>query len=369
MSSRRGSVAGRDSSRPSSRGSGSARPSTSSSLSSQYVSSFLYRKSNLSSAEIYVSELERRFWPRYIRDIVDTFTRDLAPAYMRIRNTEVSSSLSQAEIAMRDTATVLAAEVAQRNTRLDSGWISVHQRVFGVFSNEALYKYENQRFEVQVGPQSINGSFLSIPVPDTTIGLAVKGRYYRVPTARAPVLSDNFLSVIVRLRNIQPYVAPTATDLAFPCLIFEAKSQSGTLLAAANQAAHGAAKALAMVQTLRDSYLGIPGAPAAPRLPAIVICSQGCIYEVFLAFTLEEEDLPLQQGPDANLSMAEVDPGTHLVRVWLGAADNLEDMYVFQLLLQNIQRWVLSTWMPTVLGMLEAIKADLVAQEERANVG
>lgn len=118
-----------------------------------------------------------------------------------------------------------------------------------------------------------------------------------------------------------------------------------------------------MFQTLRDSYLQIPGAPAVARLPAIVICSQGCIYEVFLAFTLEEEDLPLQEGPDADLIMAQADPGTHLVRVWLGAADTLEEMYVFQLLLQKIQRWILGTWMSTVLGMLEAVKADLVAQE------
>jgi hypothetical protein len=120
-----------------------------------------------------------------------------------------------------------------------------------------------------------------------------------------------------------------------------------------------------MVQTLRDSYLHIHGAPAAPRLPIIVICSEGCIYEVLLAFNLEEEELPLQQGPDADLKTWEVDPGIHLVRVWLGAVDELETMYALQLLLQKIKRWILGTWRPTVLGMLGAVKADLIEQEAK----
>ncbi|PWN22487.1 hypothetical protein BCV69DRAFT_297775 [Microstroma glucosiphilum] len=331
---------------------------------SEEMQSVSYRKLNLRSAEIFVTKLQREQWPDHIKDVADQLTRNLVSETARITNKESSSSLSPREVAERDTAAALAHEVAQCNLLPEPHWISLNWRVFSVFREEELFSSLSQRFEVPIGPVSYGDWHLSTPKPDITIGLATDEHCaFGLSTAQARVLSQKFLSDLMALRDIHPFIAPVCTELVFPCLISVTKDYSGSLYAAENQAAHGAAKALAMVQSLRDSYLRGPDTQVTPRLPTIVICSQGCLFEVLVAFDVRREELPLQQGPVADSTRSVVNPGVHLVRVWVGAADELETMYQFQLLLQRIKRWILDTWRPTVLGMLEAVKTSMIEEE------
>jgi hypothetical protein len=59
------------------------------------------------------------------------------------------------------------------------------------------------------------------------------------------------LTIAADLQTIRASPFFSVPELVFPCLIYEAKSDTGLPVVAQNEVAHGAAKALAMVQSLK----------------------------------------------------------------------------------------------------------------------
>lgn len=130
-----------------------------------------------------------------------------------------------------------------------------------------------------------------MPKPDYSFGLAVNDDADSpIPTARidprtAPVLSDAFLSHVQVALGLQPWLAKGVTDMIFPCVIHEAKSDSSTLFFAENKAAGAAAKAVIVQERLCSA------ASTEICLPVTAFCSQGYNWEVWVAFRSPKEKI------------------------------------------------------------------------------
>lgn len=99
-----------------------------------------------------------------------------------------------------------------------------------------------------------------------------------------PVLSEQFVDEMAVLARVHANPNTiSARKYAFPSIIFEAKTEMGSLVHAENQAAGAAAKALMMLRNLRVAA----GRPAASNLPVVVVCSVGFIYELLIGYTVE----------------------------------------------------------------------------------
>jgi hypothetical protein len=229
-----------------------------------------------------------------------------------------------------------------------------NKNVLSPLDDDTLVTTQDVRFDAQVNPTSTSNIRLSTPVPDILFGLATVRR----SLDQADPLSSSVLVHLMTTSGIEPFITPGRTDLAFPCIIYEAKSDTENLVAAENQVSHGAAKALAMIRSLRDAYHDLGGARVSERLPVIAICSQGPIYEVFVAFELHAEDLPLREGnqPSArSTAMLQV----HLVEIWTGSVHRAEVMLQFQTLLRRVLSWITTTFRPTIINMINAVSASI----------
>lgn len=317
-----------------------------------------YRTYALSSAMIFVNALDRDYCPPRIRTFIDGL---ISPSTVGTLSREPSSSSAplvamNTDTSLRSTAAALANEAKQCRLEEEVRWMDLAKRVFGVFEHPMLHSCQDRDFDVQVSLGNGNHLYLSTPRPDLTYGLAV-------PQLQAPSLSLAPLVQLNELHAIQPFSSPARPDLAFPFLIFEARTDSGNIVAAENQAAHGAAKALAMLETLVEAHRRFGGAQASPRLPIIVVCSAGSLYEVFVAFELSTEELPISMSPRAALT---VRPGVHLVEIWAGKVDYTEVMLQLQLLLRRLLRWVLETFKTAIVDMLDTVRAAVAATAPEA---
>jgi hypothetical protein len=304
-----------------------------------------YRNYNLHLARIFINEMAEEYRPPYVRAFSDSLTYHEPDSAL---GEESSPSLVPHD-SLRSTAAALADEAKRCRLQKKSRWVNFARRVFSVLDHPLLSRCQHRRFDGQAS--LVSGYPLYPSTPDLAFGLAI-------PDPQEPSLSLDSLIELNRLYGIQPFSLPAYPDLAFPCLIFEAEPDTGCSVAAENRAAHGAAKALAMVKTLADSYRRVGGAQSSPRLPVVVVCSVGSLYEVFVAFDLSAEELTISMSPHAALT---VWPGIHLVGIWAGKVDYTEMMLQLQLLLHRLLRWILETWRPTIVGMLDTVRAAMVA--------
>lgn len=307
---------------------------------------------------IFVNALDREYCPPRIRSFIDGL---ISPPTVSTLSGEPSSSSAPLgamnnDTSLRSTAAALADEAKQCRLQEQVKWMDLAKRVFGVLEHPLLHGCQDRNFDVRVSLGNDSHLYPSTPRPDLTYGLAI-------PQMQAPSLS---LAPLVQLNNlygVQPFSSPARPDLAFPFLIFEARTDSGNIVAAENQAAHGAAKALAMVETLVETHRRYGGAQASPRLPVVVICSAGSLYEVFVAFELSTEEMPTSMSPRALLA---VRPGVHLVEIWAGKIDYTDTMLQLQLLLRRLLRWILETFKTAIVDMLDAVRAAVAATAPEA---
>jgi hypothetical protein len=315
-----------------------------------YVDPDVYRNDNLAGVQVYINKLNSEHWPTHIQSFVNGLTRDL------------SASDSHGGPS-RDKAATLAGQVGRFVFKAKNSWMRLNIHLFSVFRCRFISLLESIRFNVEVGLVNPSGDYLLTPAPTVTIGLAVE-KALRVALSQAPSLTTQVLRTLTDLHYVEPFPVLGSSEIAFPCIIYEAESDTGLLVAAQNKAALGAAKALAMVQTLTDAYGGLDIAqnPSASRLPVIAICSMGHIWEMFVAFELEKEDLPLENSADDDSDPGKYPlptPGVHMVNIWTGAVHTTETMYQLQVLLQRLREWILEVWRPTVVQMLDPLKATI----------
>jgi hypothetical protein len=136
-------------------------------------------------------------------------------------------------IALKDSATSLAGEVKKYALSQEVRWMRFNTKVLEVLQHEALSDCVDQRFVIPVGPTSATNHWLSTPMPDIMYGIAVQDADVEVS------FTDAALKELKRLHGLEPFASPTATNMAFPCIIYEAKPDTGVLLAGENQPAHG----------------------------------------------------------------------------------------------------------------------------------
>ena len=98
-------------------------------------------------------------------------------------------------------------------------------------------------------------------------------------------MSEEFLEAIRLRKGLHPWPSLSIPDVAFPCFIFEAKSDSSVLFFAENQAAGGVAKALKILEGLEREFQEVGGTLEHP-LPVIAACTQGALWEVLLGFRI-----------------------------------------------------------------------------------
>lgn len=344
----------RGSSRPASSSSSTASSSShpagsSSSTASKYVTTNRYRTVNLAAAGIIINEVVEQ-WPRHVQSFISTLTDNLESEALAALGMAGPSSLAHP---LRENATTLAKDAMRYALSSQSSWMDYHKRLLDVLSHDSIRRVADQRFDAEVGPTAEAGQYLSIPVPDLTFGL--------VTTVHRPGQPDrpldlSFLESLMTTRGIRALPSRSAASNvpAFPCIVFEAVSQYRSVFGAENQIANGAAKSLAMVQTLTDTYNQIVGVQTSPELPTIGICSQGSYYKVFVVFDLRSASQTSCDGDEAFLH-----PGIHLIQIWAEDVVKAISMMQLQLLLQRISRWIHSTWRPTITGMLSTIQADI----------
>lgn len=352
----------RDSSRPSSAGSLDSQQSSA----SNKVGDTSYRNISLRSAGVFVNELESEHWPSdrrtfvehllAVEDVVGDAVEDVVEN--AVENSDVSSAMSL--VLPEDLQTIcatLSRQAISCQAGSQSGWMRLARDMLGLYAHPHIFVHENGRMDVQASPISMNRERLSTPTPDLVFGLAVL-ESQDLPSP-APALSEEVLVRLISLCGIQPFPVQAERAIAFPCVVFEAKSDSATLLAAEYQAAHAAAKALSMLETLKVV------AGASCRLPTVVVCSQGSIYELLVSFELHAEELPTVTDPFAGWGRnRRPKSGFHLVEIWTGNVRRAEVMLTFQKIWYRVMRWVLNTWRPTILQMLDAVRATISEEEE-----
>jgi hypothetical protein len=333
------------------------------------VGTTYYRNFCLDSARIFINELGQEHWPLEIRTFVEQLlavedaVQDVVEDVVEsaVENSDTSSAVSLVlPHDLQNTCASLSRQAITCQAGPESGWMRLARDMLKLYDHPYMSKYEKVRMDVQAGPTSENGERLSTPIPDLIFGLATfDGR--DLPGPRH-ALSKEVLVRLMSLCGIQPFPIEDERAFAFPCVIFEAESDSGTLLAAENQAAHAAAKALSMLETLQVV------ARASVRLPTIVICSQGSIYEVLVSFELHAEELPRATDP-----LAGWDPhgghrrpvsGVHVVEIWTGNVRRPEVMLQFQEIWYRVTQWVLNTWRPAIIRMLNDVRATIPEEED-----
>lgn len=313
-----------------------------------------YRSINLAAAGIIINELVEQ-WPRHVQSFIGTLTDNLKSEALAASSMAGPSSLAHP---LRDIAVTLARDAMRYALSSESSWMDYNKRVLDVFSDDYLRRVADQRFDVEIGPTTDGGQYLSTPIPDLTFGL--------VTTIHRPGQPDmpldlSFLESLIT-RGIQALPSRSAASYmpAFPCIVFEAESQFTSIYGAENRVANGAAKSLAMVETLTDAYNGVVDVQTSPQLPTIAICSQGSFYKVFVGFDLRPGAHTIGDGDEPFLF-----PGIHLIKIWAGDVDDETSMMELQLLLRRILSWLRSTWRPTIIRMLNTIKADIASGAAR----
>jgi hypothetical protein len=300
-----------------------------------------YRTNYLRPADIFIERLPRRAWPRDIETLVASLEHpalDPSSSVLPRLNALTNDPL-------RGTAAALAERARRYRSKGESEWMDFNKNVLSPLDDDdRLVRSQDVRFD------STSNIRLTTPVPDLCFGLATN----EAPLDQANPLSDKLLEYLMTASGIEPFITSERHDFAFPCVIYEAESDAGNLYAAENQVSKGAAQALAMIRSLRDVYqnLGLGGARTSERLPVIAMCSQGPIYEVFVAFDLHAEELPVREG------IATARPGVHLVEIWTGSVHRAEVMYQFQTLLQRVLNWILATFRPAIINMINTVKAS-----------
>ncbi|PWN23872.1 hypothetical protein BCV69DRAFT_296181 [Microstroma glucosiphilum] len=349
-------------------GSGDERPSSRGSwdsfASDEYVGSADYRRDNLRAKAIFVHGMQHTQCPPRIRAFIDLLTRNLDIEAIRAVDVEAVSALVICP--QRDTAAALASQVRKYRYENKAEWMKFHELIFAALAHPSIARCEKQTFDVELGPSSDRVRYLAPPKPDLVFGLACPDYLHRAPSS----CLDHLFLVAIRERGIQafPVVSKNYTGPAFPCVLFEAATNFDRLMTAENRAAHGAAKALALMQSLRESYYHTVGTHISAPLPMVVICSQGDVYEVFIAFVLQKEEVTVSTHPYAAfLDIPYSKPGVHLVKIWLGNVDSTKMVYQLQLLLQRLLHWILQVWRPTIMSMLETIKASMSHSESLSN--
>ncbi|PWN18699.1 hypothetical protein BCV69DRAFT_60197 [Microstroma glucosiphilum] len=326
-----------------------SRPPWAASAASSYVRSGSYRDINLRSAHVYVEEVAMQDWPAHILQLAEALAGPgggPAPAVLQPNPTLTDDPL-------RESAVTLAGQVSNYRLKSESDWMELNRRVLSVLEHDHLIKSQDRRFDAQVGPTSDTNLFLSTPTPDLAFGLPTS-----LDEDADEPLSRSLLTQWYNLRGVQAFPSPGRPDMAFPCLIYEAEPDTGNLVAPENQASYGAAKALSMIQSLRNRYHELGGSRMSERLPVIVICSRGPIYEVLVAFDLHANEIPPKTTDPAS-AKSTAKAGVHLVEIWTGSVHRPEVMYLFQLLLNRVLSWFLATFRPTIINMINTVKASV----------
>lgn len=130
------------------------------------------------------------------------------------------------------------------------------------------------------------GAPLSVPKPDLSFGLRPEESAHSTASDLphlASVLSEDFLEAARIRLGLHPWPSPSLPEVAFPCLVFEAKSDSSALFFAENQATGGAAKALSMLHGLQQCFEESDGGKPS-GLPVLVWCTQGSLWEFLIAY-------------------------------------------------------------------------------------
>ena len=150
---------------------------------------------------------------------------------------------------------------------------------------------------------------LAAPKPDMGFGLRTQQssqQYLREQHSEAAVLSRSYLNALSLRHAIPPWPSPGIQELAFPCIILEAKSDSQPLLYAENQAAGGTATCLKMIERLEEVYFNTNGQRFSP-LSFLAICSEGPTFAILIAFQGDISDASIAQNIVINLQGVEVD--------------------------------------------------------------
>lgn len=132
-----------------------------------------------------------------------------------------------------------------------------------------------------------DGAPLSALKPNVTVGLELDaGRADESFSSDRPhqalVLSLEFLKAArMRRRGLHPSPIYSTIQLAYPCLVYEPKSNAEPLMFAENQAAGAAAMALTTVDGLQAEVATLPGGhrAASRALPIVALCSIKCEFQ------------------------------------------------------------------------------------------
>ena len=150
---------------------------------------------------------------------------------------------------------------------------------------------EDVAWTAPVGPSSADSRPLSIPKPDIGVGLRVIERaelqtMSSQTRARDELLTEHVLGLLNSHAAFRLIATPSTglEEVAFPFLVYEAKSDSSSLFFAENQSAGGAAKALSLLQQLSSYDDG------TDTLPVFAFASCGTLWEAFIAFYQEQSE-------------------------------------------------------------------------------
>jgi hypothetical protein len=310
------------------------------------VKSGNYRRGNLSLAGIFINEMHENQLPPNIRLFVRSLCEPKKAVAPEAAAGAASSSISDP---LREGAKTLAMQARKCTLRSKPEWMDVSKCLLDVLNHSSLASCQKESFDVPVGPVGTSRFELATPEPDLAFGLATTS--FRPGRPSSP-LDAHWLVDLPFQQGIDafPSRSENAVGPAFPCILLETRAEYDNLFEAENRAAYAAAKVLAMAQTLIDGYSRAAGAQP-PALPVINICSQGCHYEVSVAFDLQT---PIRTNSEGRPEFAS--PGVHMVRIWAGAVDLSKTMFEFQILLQRVLDYVLHTWRPTILRMLEMVR-------------
>ena len=122
---------------------------------------------------------------------------------------------------------------------------------------------------------------LSTPKPDLAFGLSVSVNNSSGSLPQnLPLLEHADLVALQVHARIHPWPSQSIPELVFPSIIYECKSDSSVLYFAENKAAGAAAKALKMVEELMEA-----AERTDLRLPVFAICSQGCFWRIYVAYS------------------------------------------------------------------------------------
>ncbi|PWN86668.1 hypothetical protein FA10DRAFT_270040 [Acaromyces ingoldii] len=167
-------------------------------------------------------------------------------------------------------------------------------------------------------------------------------QYLRERHSEAAVLSRSYLNALSLRHAIPPWPSPGIQELAFPCIILEAKSDSQPLLYAENQAAGETATCLKMIERLEEVYFNTNGQRFSP-LSVLAICSEGPTFETLIAFQSDISDASIAQN-------------IHLVTIWKGDITDYWNLFLLLLLSKRASSWVEERFRPSVVAMLEGLR-------------